>query len=399
LLQKDKGAGVEDKKVREIAISRYEKGESPKEIYTDLEKSKSWFFKWLKRYKLEESHWSESRSRRPRKSPKKTPSKIRDLVRDTRIALEKTKYSQIGAFSVSYHISKEGGTPPSVATINRIIKKEGLVRKKPKYVPKGKDYPDIEVALSNTLHQIDVVGPRYLKNLKFYSANIIDAYDRRVSVKPVATQNRIAIISSLLNSWQSLGIPKYLQLDNKLPSRGSNRYPHSFGAVIRLCLYMGIEPVFIPIAEPWRNGIIEHFQNVFDKAFFRTQVFDGYSNLYKEAKVFEVYHNDNHRYSTLKGRFPNEAVKGSVKLLDRNFELPAKLIIHPGYVHLVRFIRSNRTLDIFGEKYILPIEYEYVMATIDTSNEMLKVFLDDELIEEFPYHLPKSCIELSKIDL
>lgn len=44
---------MEDKRVREIAILRYEKGEPPKKIYTDLGKSKSWFFKWLKRYKLE----------------------------------------------------------------------------------------------------------------------------------------------------------------------------------------------------------------------------------------------------------------------------------------------------------------------------------------------------------
>lgn len=39
------------------------------------------------------------------------------------------------------------------------------------------------------------------------------------------------------------------------------------------------------------------------------------------------------------------------------------------------------------------------MATIDTSTETLKVLLDGELIEEFSYYLPKSCIELSKIDL
>ena len=399
MLQKLKGASAKDKKVREIAISRYEKGEPPNKIYTDLGKSKSWFFKWLNRYRMEKSGWSKSKSRRPRSSPRETAKDIQDLLIDTRLALEKTRYSQIGAFSVSYHISQNGGTPHSIATINRILAKNGLIRKRLKYVPKGKDYPQIKIDSSNTLHQLDLVGPRYLKNLKFYSANIIDAYDRRVSVNPVITQSRIAIVSSLLNSWQSLGVPRYLQLDNKLPSRGSNRYPHSFGVVIRLCLYLGIEPVFIPVSEPWRNGIIEHFQSVFDKAFFRTQVFSGYEDLFREAKIFEGYHNCNHRYSTLGGRFPNEAVKGSINLLERNFELPAKLIIHPGYVHLIRFIRSNRVLNIFGERYTLPVEYEYVMATIDTTGEKLKVCLDGNLVEEFPYPLPKPGIELSKINL
>ena len=190
-----------------------------------------------------------------------------------------------------------------------------------------------------------------------------------------------------------------MKLDNKLPSRGSNGYPHSFGAVIRLCLYLRIEPVFIPIREPWRDETIEHFQNVFDKAFFSTQTFGGYEDLFREAKVFEIYHNRNHRYSTIGGRSPDEAKKGSVSLLKRNLELLARLIISPGYVHLVRFIRSNQVLNIFGERYTLPVEYEYIMATIDTAGEKLKVYLDGNLVEEFTYPLPKFSIELSKITL
>jgi len=41
------------KKVREIAIKKYLNGESPKEIYRSPSKGKTWFFKWLKRYKLD----------------------------------------------------------------------------------------------------------------------------------------------------------------------------------------------------------------------------------------------------------------------------------------------------------------------------------------------------------
>jgi len=389
---------MEEKKIREIAISRYEKGETPKQIYTDLAKSKSWFFKWLERYRFEGSNWSESKSRRPKICPNRISKDVESLVVVTRKKLENTRYAQIGAFSISYSISCKGKTPPSISTINRILKRNGLIKKKLKYGPKGKDYPQIAIDSSNTLHQFDVVGPRYLKNLKFYSANIIDAYDRRVSVNPTTAQNRIAIISSLIGSWKSLGIPKYLQLDNKLPSRGSNRYPHSFGLVIRLCLYLGIEPVFIPIAEPWRNGIVEHFQNVFDKAFFRSQVFSGFEDLHREAKEFESYHNDKHRYSTLKGKSSNEAATGDISLLEEGFKLPSRLLISPGYVHIVRFIRSNKILDIFGEKYYLPVEYEYVVATIDTAKETLSVYLDGSLTDKFLYPLPKSSIELSKIN-
>lgn len=180
--------------------------------------------------------------------------------------------------------------------------------KRIKYTPKGVNYPSLVIARSNYLHQLDIVGPRYLKeDGRLYSINIIDAYDRRNSTNPERRQNRIAVSKSLICSWKTLGIPLYEQMDNQLPMRGSNQYPHSFGLVIRLCLSLGIQPLFIPLREPWRNGIIEHFQNVFDKMFFRTQHFKDFDYLYKKAKEFELFHNQNHHYSTLKGmNFPYE---------------------------------------------------------------------------------------------
>jgi hypothetical protein len=183
-------------------------------------------------------------------------------------------------------------------------------------------------------------------------------------------------------------------MDNQLPMRGSNQYPHSFGAVIRICLYMGIQPLFIPLREPWRNGIIEHFQNVFDKMFFRTQYFKDFDYLYKQAKNFELFHNQNHRYSTLKGMTPNQKCFGGIKLLPASFRLPKELAISPGYIHLVRFIRSDCILDIFGEKYIMPgnVEYEYVWATIDTVQEKLFVYHDSKLVVEYDYPLPKALL-------
>ena len=43
--------------LRKTAIERYLEGELPKSIYTDLKRSRNWFFKWLKRYKSGEPDW------------------------------------------------------------------------------------------------------------------------------------------------------------------------------------------------------------------------------------------------------------------------------------------------------------------------------------------------------
>jgi len=390
------------KELRKKAIKRYKNGESPKEIYQSLGKGKTWFFKWLKRYKLDGEDWNKSHSCKPHQSPKRIDKIMEQTVIETRKYLEKKLYSQIGALAINYDLNKQGIIPPPISTINKILRRNNLVRKRIKYSPKGVDYPSLAITHSNYLHQLDVVGPRYLKeDGKFYSINIIDAFDRRNSTNPERRQNRMAISKGLLCSWKTLGIPLYEQMDNQLPMRGSNQYPHSFGIVIRLCLYMGIQPLFIPLREPWRNGIIEHFQNVFDKVFFRTQYFKDFAYLYQEAKKFEKYHDQNHHYSTLGGLTPNQKCSGGIKLLSTSFRLPEKLAISPGYIHLVRFIRSDRVLDIFGEKYIMPgnVEHEYVWATIDTVQEKLFIYHDSKLIVEYAYPLPKSSIDLSKIDL
>ena len=390
------------KEFREKAIKRYKNGESPKEIYQSLGKGKTWFFKWLKRYKLDGKDWSQSQSRKPHQNSKRIDEMMEQMVVETRKHIEKKLYSQIGALAISYDLNKQGIISPPISTINKILRRNDLIHQKTKYIPKGVNYPYLVISRSNYLHQLDVVGPRYIKeDGRFYSTNIIDAYDRRSNINPDRRQNRRAILKALICSWHTLGIPLYEQMDNQLAMRGSNHYPRSFGAVIRTCLHLGIQPLFIPLREPWRNGIIEHFQNVFDKIFFRSQYFKDFNSLYKKAKEFEPFHNQNHNYSTLKGLTPNQKYSGDCKLLPISFRLPEELAISPGYVHLIRFIRSDLVLDVFGEKYIMPqdVEYEYVWATIDTAKEKLFIYHDSKLVVEYPYPLPKSSIDLSRFNL
>jgi len=97
----------------------------------------------------------------------------------------------------------------------------------------------------------------------------------------------------------------------------------------------------------------------------------------------------------------NQKFKGKIRLLPASFRFPNKLAIVPGQVHLIRLIRSNRILDIFGEEYIMPqdVVYEYVWATIDIGKEVLSICHNSKLIGEYPYPLPKSFIDLSRFDL
>lgn len=382
--------------IRKEAIRRYLNGETPKSIYESLKKSKRWFFKWLERYRKSNPDWFKDQSKSPHLIANKVDESIENLIISARRRLEDIKYAQIGANAVQWEIKKFDIEPPPVWTINRILKRNDLVSKKKPYEPKGKSYPEIVIPSEvNTIHQIDLVGPRYIKgDGRFYSLNVIDVCSHRIKINPMRSKRDEEIAYGLISIWKTLGIPEYIQLDNELSFHGSHKHPHSLGLVLRLCLALGIQPIFIPQGEPWRNGVIERFNDVYDKGFFTVQTFRDFSHLKEESKVFSEFHNESHRYSVLKGKTPNEIVKGKrfePYLLPKEFELPKEPItIEDGAIHLIRFIRSDGILDIFGEHFQMPkdVIYEYVVATIVTKIHRLIVTCDGKIVNSFEYRLP-----------
>jgi len=241
---------------------------------------------------------------------------------------------------------------------------------------------------------MDLVGPRYIKGHgRFYSLNIMDLYSHLVYIESQRTKEDDQVAQSLLRCWKVVGLPDFLQFDNELSFRGSNRYPRSFGLILRLCLYYGVHPVFIPVGEPWRNGEIEHFNDTYDKKFFRRQWFSSYAMLKRQSKNFQRFHNRHHRYSCLKGKTPFEVIAIEdfrPVTLGANTKLPVIDYIPDGNISLIRFIRSDRKLDIFGEKFEVSkdLVYSYLRAIIVTEIHALQVYLGDELIQTFEYRLP-----------
>ena len=118
-----------EQELRKKAVNRYLKGESPKSIYTDLRRSKNWFFKWLKRYKSGNPEWYQDNSRAPIKRPTEISEIHKQRIISTRTHLESQKYAQIGPSAIKWELNKSGFSFPSDSTIKRILKNEGLIKK------------------------------------------------------------------------------------------------------------------------------------------------------------------------------------------------------------------------------------------------------------------------------
>lgn len=114
-----------EEEVRKAAIMEYLKGT----IYTTLQRSKRWFFKWLERYQTGDLEWYKEHSRKPKSHPRQTSREERALIVSTRQKLEDQPFGQVGTSSIKWELHKLGLSFPSDRTINRIPTREGLTKK------------------------------------------------------------------------------------------------------------------------------------------------------------------------------------------------------------------------------------------------------------------------------
>ena len=115
--------------LRKTAIQRFVLGEKPKAIYTDLKRSKKWFFKWLQRYQTGEKDWYKDQSRAPKNIPRRISQTDEQRIIEVRKKLESQPFAQTGASAIKWELSKSGFSFPSDRTISRVLKREGLVKK------------------------------------------------------------------------------------------------------------------------------------------------------------------------------------------------------------------------------------------------------------------------------
>lgn len=59
--------------------------------------------------------------------------------------------------------------------------------------------------------------------------------------------------------WRTLGLPAFAQFDNHTGFQGPHQFPDVIGRVPRLCLQLGLTPVFPPLNDPSFQAALETF--------------------------------------------------------------------------------------------------------------------------------------------
>jgi len=374
-----------EQELRREAVRRRLAGEPAVEVGQALGRSARWVQKWVARHDPTHPDWAQGTKRGPERAGNRTAESVEAQVLGVRGRLAEHPWAQIGAPAIAWELEKLGASVPPERTIERVLKRSGVTERSRgrRRQPKGVPYPQAPAEIVGDLHEADLVGPRYLDGgVRFYALNAVDLAPRRAGIEIVTDKSDHAVAGGLVALWQRLGVPLKAKFDNGGPFIGAR----GLGLVARLCLHNGVTPVFIPAGEPWRNGVVERFNDTFDKRFFRTERFPSRDALERRALAFERFHNAHHRYAAIGGHTPDE------RSPERERRRPQTLSELPdgwpaqGRVEFIRFIRSDRKLRLMRRSFEMPAAavYEYVTAVLDlgipTSEGNLRVQREGELL-------------------
>jgi len=404
---------MDDKEEERIeAVNRYIMGDKPSNICKDANRSEKWLFTWVKRFKTGEEEWYKSQSNAPKKHGRKTCKDLESTIVTLRKALmegneHESKYLGVGADAIQYRMGKLGflnDETPSASTIKRIVKNHGLkVNKRERYkrLKSKKRYTILNPTKINEMHQMDFVGPRFIKGYGAVSSlNLIDVVSNRVHIEQYDTRSMDNIIDFLTRYWRKNPIPRYLQVDNGMYFIGDFKYPRGFSRFLRFCLYAGVEVVFINPKSPWMNGCIENFNGWFNEKFWAKEAFTNLEDMHVKSPHFVVQYND---LSAWKNRNKSLEQINPARILNNSLKIPLeKLPLTKGWIHFIRMVDNDGKISVLNEAFKVGKEFisEYVWATICLEKQMMAVFYrakDQDiavLIEKFEYKLSEVVYDL-----
>jgi|SRR3972149_2842951 len=385
--------------LRKEAVCLHLQGVSKTEIARRLKKSRRWVYRWIARYDREQGEKSlGNHSSAPKHRKEIYPQKIKDMVVKSRKARKaghrKYSYALVSAEAIYYELRDLGVSPlPPSRTIHFWLKQAGEIDE---WQKPGKEsnptYPVLLCKAVNDVHELDLKGPFYLEgsSQKYYLIVARDVFGKKVALRVLKEKEMEQIIDFLVEIWQKIGLPKFLQMDNGLEFRGRNAYPRSLSRLVRVCLDLKVQPVFIPKSEPWRNGVIENLNGLIQRLFLKAKTFKNEKQLFREAQKLEACINTTHRLPALDGKTPNEfAVKVSMRSLPSGYNWRKRnLQLVKGKVTFIRLVRKSGRITLAGDdKFLVGKKYkwQYVQAIVNVQQKQLGFYLMGKLIKSVTY--------------
>lgn len=202
---------------------------------------------------------------KPGRAWNRTQPLIEQRILQTRAQLrEHSVLGEYGADAIGRALHEQRpAVRASRATINRVLRRHGAtdahtrVRRPPP--PKGWYLPEAAAGRA----EVDCFD--FIEDLKIAEGPLLNALTAK-SLHGALTDawmlfqlSAKGAVSCLQARWQRDGLPGYAQFDNDTVFQGAHQFADTVGRVSRLCLALGVIPVFVPPLEHGMQNTIEGF--------------------------------------------------------------------------------------------------------------------------------------------
>jgi hypothetical protein len=202
--------------------------------------------------------------------PHRTTTELEDLALATRADLNaNSDLGEYGAQAVHDRLVELGvKSVPSVRTLNRIFQRRGVLdaarRVRRPAPPPGWYLPDL-AAGEVELDSLDIVEGLVIGKTTDADAvsvevlNLISLHGGLAASWPTGVVTSAFAAKCAVSHWRATGLPRYAQFDNDTIFQGPHQWPDTFGRITRLCLSLGVVPVFAPPRETGFQASIENY--------------------------------------------------------------------------------------------------------------------------------------------
>jgi transposase InsO family protein len=285
-------------------------GRSAREVARAHGISKSWIYELVRRYRAGGYEALEPRSRRPRSCRHETTPELVQAI----IALRRELQAQghdAGAETIAYHLSQDIGDIPSLSTIWRILRREGLV------VAQRQKRPHcslirFEAELPNEMWQADVTAWRLESGEVVEILDVIDDHSRlHLGCDAYERVKAADVVSSFQRAAELHGLPESFLSDNGAVFVGGYRRG-------KVALESELERLGVVFKNsrpyhPQTCGKVERLHQTLKRYLAKQPPAKTLTELQGQLDTFRHYYNHIRPHRALGRRTPLQAYSGRVK--------------------------------------------------------------------------------------
>lgn len=303
---------------------------------------------------------------------------------------EQSVLGEYGATAIQTALQAEMRSPvPSIATINRALSRQGLQdtarRIRRTAPPKGWYLPAVAAGEAE-LDSFDLIEELKIANGPLiWVLNSTSLHGGSVDSWPLEQATAKLVLERMLERWQREGLPTYAQFDNGTQFQGAHQFANAVGRVSRLCLALGVIPVFAPPREPGFQNAIEGYNGLWQAKVWQRTKFKDIAQVKAASARYVSAHRA--RSSARRERAPKR------RPMPRNFRLNLNAKLQGTMIFLRRTDERGRA-DLLGQTFDVCARWAHrlVRCEVDFTQQRIRFYAlrrrdpaDQPLLHAIPY--------------